>query len=361
MVLGVVLLIATTVAAVSENDNTAYIDLPSSSVDEVQQQQQQVNCPQLGDVVRSHVQAAFGADRLVTAGLLRIFFHDCFPQGCDASILLGNEFVGERRKNARETIANQGLQDGALQLIERIRQKVHEDSRCRASVSCADILALATRDAVNLAGGPKYEVPLGRRDSMGPAQDWQIGLLPKPFDSVGTQINSFRNRGFNENDLVALSGAHTVGHARCGAFSDRTNNPGNDGFAWHLKNMCAANKDWKQQLDGTPANFDNRYFNDLREKRGVLTSDVELAKDDSPVKWLVDGFARDENWFKWQFGESMKKLGNLNWRTQNVDGEIRTRSCFTTNSGSFFTTTHVDDLNTPTDDDDDEGLLAAAA
>ena len=43
-------------------------------------QLQQDPCPQVEDMVRSAVQAALRRNIQLTAGLLRIFFHDCFPQ-----------------------------------------------------------------------------------------------------------------------------------------------------------------------------------------------------------------------------------------------------------------------------------------
>jgi peroxidase len=38
------------------------------------------SCPQLETLVRSTVESALQQDVRLTAGLLRIFFHDCFPQ-----------------------------------------------------------------------------------------------------------------------------------------------------------------------------------------------------------------------------------------------------------------------------------------
>ena len=104
-------------------------------------QLQQDPCPQVEDMVRSAVQAALRRNIQLTAGLLRIFFHDCFPQGCDASVLLAGE---------RDVPPNGGsLQPEALQLIEDIRREVH--GKCGGpKVSCADILALAARDGTFL-------------------------------------------------------------------------------------------------------------------------------------------------------------------------------------------------------------------
>jgi peroxidase len=44
------------------------------------------SCPQLETLVRSTVESALQQDVRLTAGLLRIFFHDCFPQVRSRSI-----------------------------------------------------------------------------------------------------------------------------------------------------------------------------------------------------------------------------------------------------------------------------------
>lgn len=265
-------------------------------------------------------------------------------QGCDASILLGDgNSIGERRKGV---IANDGLQQGALQLIENIRSNAHAQSQqCRDTVSCADILALATAEAVRQAGGPEFSVPVGRLDSLAPASDGDMGKLPRPFDDLGELKRRFGGKQLSDVDLVALSGAHTVGRARCKTFRDRTNSP-KDNFAWGLRHFCSGpNSDERaHDLDATPVDFDNRYFVDLsrrkEERKGVLTSDVVLADDGSSLKWLVDLYARDQGRFFTDFGNSMRKLSLMSWRKPN-EGEIRKHGCFRTNSGRFDVPHHL--------------------
>ncbi|CAN1130199.1 Peroxidase 13 [Linum perenne] len=70
--------------------------------------------------------------------LLRLSFHDCFVEGYDGWILLNG---GERG-----AFGNQGL--GAFEVIEMAKER--QEDLCPGVVSCADIVALAVRDAVAL-------------------------------------------------------------------------------------------------------------------------------------------------------------------------------------------------------------------
>jgi peroxidase len=56
-------------------------------------------------------------------------------------------------------------------------------------------------------GGPGWEVPLGRRDSL-------TASLSAPNDTLPTIAAKFRNQGLDIVDLVALSGTHAVAGVR---------------------------------------------------------------------------------------------------------------------------------------------------
>ncbi|PVH36067.1 hypothetical protein PAHAL_7G347800 [Panicum hallii] len=307
-----------------------------------------LSCPDLHGMVHSAVAAARGQDVQVTAGLLRIFFHDCFPQGCDASILL------DGWNSEKKMIQNEGLQQRALDLIESIRDTVHK--RCGATVSCADILALATGYAVTLAGGPWISMPLGRRDSLEPAPFWAVNnSLPRPDADVNTLIDRFRSKGLGDHaDLVALSGAHTVGKARCKNFRDRISRP-NDDFTWRLAGFCGNDGNRQQNLDViTPDTFDNRYFVDLRNRQGVLTTDQGIAND-GRTSWLIKGFADNQAWFFGQFAQSMVKLSQMRGAG---GGEIR-GNCFRRNAGGI--NLHQTQTDAAAAGDDEATTLAASA
>nr|GEU89350.1 peroxidase 64-like [Tanacetum cinerariifolium] len=71
-------------------------------------------------------------------------------------------------------------------------------------VSCADILALAARDAVVLSGGPSWDVPKGRKDGRTSKSSETI-QLPAPTFNISQLQQSFAQRGLSLKDLVALS------------------------------------------------------------------------------------------------------------------------------------------------------------
>ncbi|KAK4390930.1 Peroxidase 12 [Sesamum angolense] len=119
------------------------------------------SCPKLESIVRKQLKKVFKNDIGQAAGLLRLHFHDCFVQGCDSSVLLDGSASGPSEQAAPPNLS---LRAEAFRIIDDLRRRVHD--KCGRVVSCADILALAARDAVFLSGGPDYEVPLGRRDSL---------------------------------------------------------------------------------------------------------------------------------------------------------------------------------------------------
>ncbi|XP_062227232.1 cationic peroxidase SPC4-like [Phragmites australis] len=278
------------------------------------------SCPSVEGIVRWHVTEALRRDVGIAAGLIRIFFHDCFPQGCDASLLLSGS------SSEQSELPNQTLRPEALKLIDDIRAAVH--SACGPKVSCADITTLATRDAVVASGGPFFEVPLGRRDGFAPASRDLVGTLPAPFSDVPTLIESFKNRSLDTADLVALSGAHTVGRGHCGSFSDRLPPNADDTidpvFRQKLAAKCANDPKGTvtQVLDvRTPNAFDNKYYFDLIAKQGLFKSDQGLMNHPA-TKRMATRFSLNQAAFFDQFSRSMVKMSQMDVLTGNA-GEIR--------------------------------------
>ncbi|WJX66314.1 peroxidase [Trifolium repens] len=276
-------------------------------------------CPNLENIVRNHLTKVLKSDNGQAPGLLRIFFHDCFVQGCDGSLLLdGNP--GER-----DQPPNAGMRTEALKTIDDIRALVHKE--CGRTVSCADITVLAAREAVFLSGGPNFPVPLGRKD----AKTFSNALtknLPQPFNKTSVTLKVFAAQNFDVTDVVALSGAHTFGRAHCGTFFNRLSpvDPTLDQtLAKNLKATCpSASSGNTANLDlRTPTVFDNKYYLDLMNKQGLFTSDQDLNID-SRTKGLVNDFAVNQNLFFEKFANAFIKVSQLNVTVGN-QGEIRAK------------------------------------
>ncbi|KAH9565659.1 hypothetical protein CY35_04G088100 [Sphagnum magellanicum] len=283
------------------------------------------SCPTAESLIHSATQAKWNVDRTITAGLLRISFHDCFVQGCDASNL-----IKSTPTNTAELDALPNLTLHGMDLIETAKAAVEE--ACPGIVSCADIISLATRDAVVTAGGEYYAVPTGRRDS-------RVSLassvnLPGPGFSVASAASAFQGRGLNITDMVTLLGAHTTGVAHCEFFSNRLYNFSGTGrndpsmapsLVESLKSVCpqaSTGLGHTTALDqGTEFDFDNSYYKQLEKNRGILQIDQELTYDHQTSR-IVKSLAGRGSRFGTSFGQAMVKMGNIGVLTGS-QGEIR--------------------------------------
>ncbi|CAA0831157.1 Peroxidase 12 [Striga hermonthica] len=173
-------------------------------------------------------------------GLLRLHFRDCFIQGCDGSVLLEGSASGPGEQQAP---SNLSLRAEAFRIIDDLRRRVPEE--CGRVVSCSDIVALAARDSVFLSGGPDYNLPLGRRDSLAFATtNDTLANLPSLSSNTTTLLDSLSGKNFTATDVVALSGGHTISISHCTSFTDRlypAEDPTMDQtFAWNLRSTCPA-------------------------------------------------------------------------------------------------------------------------
>uniref|UniRef100_A0A803NE62 peroxidase n=1 Tax=Chenopodium quinoa TaxID=63459 RepID=A0A803NE62_CHEQI len=103
------------------------------------------SCPNVEQIVYNTMKQAVSKEPRMGASILRLFFHDCFVNGCDASVLLDDTptFTGEKTAKAN---ANNSIR--GFEVIDAI--KCNLEAACPQTVSCADILALASRDGVRL-------------------------------------------------------------------------------------------------------------------------------------------------------------------------------------------------------------------
>ncbi|KAJ7944232.1 Peroxidase [Quillaja saponaria] len=294
------------------------------------------SCPKAQEIVKSVVAKAVAREARMAASLLRLSFHDCFVQGCDASLLLDSSGTinSEKRSNPNRNSAR------GFEVLDEIKSALEKE--CPHTVSCADILALAARDSTVLTGGPSWEVPLGRRDSRGASLSGSNNNIPAPNNTFQTILTKFKRQGLDIVDLVALSGSHTIGNSRCTSFRQRLYNQSGNGiadftldqsYASKLRTNCPRSGGDQNLffLDFvSPTKFDNNYFKNLLSSKGLLNSDQVLLTKNGVSAQLVKKYAENNELFFEQFAKSMVKMGNISPLTGSR-GEIR-KNCRKINS-----------------------------
>lgn len=199
--------------------------------------------------------------------------------------------------------ANAGLPTVALTLLGPISQKY-----CPGLISHADLWALAANVAVRVMGGPDMVTRFGRPDAKSHSDGVtsQEGRLPDGDKGVDHLRAIFHAKGFSDEEIVALSGAHTVGRCHLGR-------SGFDG-------------PWTEH----PLKFDNAYYKEMLTKsytsettsKGcpqhrhaasgtmMLVADVALLQDPQ-FKVHVQTYADDQAAFFADFTKAWKKLQEL--------------------------------------------------
>ncbi|KAJ0504103.1 putative peroxidase [Helianthus annuus] len=287
----------------------------------------QNTCPNVESIVKSAVTKKFRQTFVTAPATLRLFFHDCFVRGCDASVLLANANAEKDHPD------NLSLAGDGFDTVIKAKAALDSNPNCRNKVSCADILALATRDVIGLAGGPSYSVELGRRDGRVSTKNSVQQGLPQPHFKLDQLNSMFAKHGLSQTDMIALSGAHTLGFSHCSKFSKRIYNKKgidrtlNRRYALQLRQMCPLRVDPRIAINmdpTTPRTFDNAYFRNLQQGKGLFTSDQNLFTD-TRSRPTVNQFASSNNAFNQAFVTAITKLGRVGVLTGNK-GEIR-RDC----------------------------------
>lgn len=279
------------------------------------------SCPKALSTIRSAVTSAVSSEARMGASLLRLHFHDCFVNGCDASVLLDDtsSFTGEKTAGPNANSLR------GFNVIDTIKTNV--ENVCPGVVSCADILAVAARDSVVALGGPSWTVQLGRRDSTTASLSAANSNIPAPTLNLSALITAFSNKGFSAKEMVALSGSHTIGQARCTTFRGRLYSESNldSSLATSLKSNCPSSggDNNLSPLDETsPTSFDNSYFTNLVNQKGLLHSDQQLFSGGS-TNSQVNTYSTNSGTFLTDFANAMVKMGNLSPLTGS-NGQIRT-------------------------------------
>ncbi|XP_059073280.1 cationic peroxidase 1-like [Cryptomeria japonica] len=277
-------------------------------------------CPNVSSIVQAVVKQAISKESRMGASLLRLHFHDCFVNGCDGSILLDDSanITGEKTAGPNNNSVR------GFDVIDTIKSQV--EAICSGVVSCADIVAIAARDSVVVLGGPTWIVQLGRRDSLTANLAGANSNLPGPAFNLSGLISAFSAQGLSTKDMIALSGAHTIGQARCTTFRTHIYNDTNinSTFASSVQANCPFNggDNNLSPLDlKTPTTFDSDYYKNLISQKGLFHSDQELFNGGSADS-QVTTYANNQNTFFNDFAAAMVNMGNISPLTGS-SGQVR--------------------------------------
>ncbi|KAF7087314.1 hypothetical protein CFC21_090515 [Triticum aestivum] len=205
--------------------------------------------------------------------------------------------------------ANAGLTN-ALKLIQPIKDKY-------PGITYADLFQLASATAIEEAGGPKLPMKYGRVDIAAPEQCPPEGRLPDAGPRIPAEHlrEVFYRMGLDDKEIVALSGAHTLGRSR----------PDRSGWG---KPETKYTKDGPGEPGGQSwtaewLKFDNSYFKDIKEQRDqellVLPTDAALF-DDPSFKVYAEKYAEDQGAFFKDYAEAHAKLSNLGAKFDPPEG-----------------------------------------
>ncbi|KAH7677761.1 Class I peroxidase protein [Dioscorea alata] len=300
----------------------AYLLLLGSSSAQLSTNFYSSSCPNLCSTVKQVLQSAINKDKRMGASILRLFFHDCFTNGCDGSLLLDDtsSFTGEKTANANLNSAR------GFDVIDNIKTAV--EKACPGIVSCADILAIAARESVVLLGGPNWNVKLGRRDARTASKSVANNNIPQPTQNLSALISKFSAQGLSAKEMVALVGGHTIGQARCTSFRGHIYNDTDidSSFAKLRQANCprasGSGDNNLAPLDlQTPTAFDNNYFKNLVNKKGLLHSDQQMF-DGGSTDSQVRSYSSNQQAFFSDFVAAMIKMGDIKPLTGS-SGEIR--------------------------------------
>ncbi|XP_030485816.2 putative Peroxidase 48 [Cannabis sativa] len=299
------------------------------------------SCPKAERIVRTVVQHLHRVRPDVAPALLRLIFHDCFVQGCDASVLLD---PSDEIDSEKESLPNLTLR--GFDLIDIIKSKLEEE--CPGIVSCADVLVLAARDSVALSGGPFYPVYTGRRDSVAAYSNLARDVLPSPHDNISLLLHTFASRGFDEKETVSLFAAHSIGVIRCKFFKDRLYDfnrsqepdPSMDPELVPLlrtkchkrrsvsspeSQPCSCDFSTEEEpgilMNHEGSAFGIQYYHSILQGRGILYTDQQLMAAEATGNW-VRAYAADAFLFRRDFALTMMKLSDLRVLTAPT-GQIR--------------------------------------
>ncbi|KAL9275956.1 Peroxidase 56-like protein [Drosera capensis] len=295
------------------------------------------SCPEAEDIVRNVTAQYVMSNPSLAASLLRLTFHDCFVRGCDASVLLEPTAAN----NSTEKTYPPNLSLRGFEVIEAVKEQL--EAACPGIVSCADIVQLSGRDAVEVVYGPSWSVLTGRRDGTVSLASEAAEYLPSAYGNITSLKENFAAVGLSVKDLAVLSSAHTIGVSHCASFATRLYNYSGNGdtdpsldpnYAAFLMQKCPQNYDDQTEVNMdaiTPYKFDYKYFVGITQNKGLLESDAALVNDDETNSYLQSQVSTQGSTWVQDFAQSMANMYQLQVLTGN-EGEIRQKCGYVNSS-----------------------------
>lgn len=199
--------------------------------------------------------------------------------------------------------ANNGL-DSARALLDPIKQQYPE-------LSYSDLWTLAGVTAIEYMGGPSIKWRPGRSDVDETAPSLTDGRLPDGGKDQSHLRDIFYRMGFNDKEIVALSGAHSLG--RC-----HRENSGYEG-PWTRAPTTFSNEYFRELVENNWTVKDwtgKKQFEDPTGDLMMLPTDMALMVD--PVfRKYVEEYAKDEEAFFRDFSKAFEKLTELGVKNFN--------------------------------------------
>ncbi|EMS63444.1 Peroxidase 2 [Triticum urartu] len=229
-------------------------------------------CPQTEAIVKGVMMDAISQNPGNGAAMIRMLFHDCFVEGCDASVLLDpTPFSPTPEKLSAPN--NPSLR--GFELIDAIKDAL--EAACPSVVSCADIIAFSARDASCILSGGKvdFEVPSGRRDGTFSNASEPVKFLVPPTSNLRDLVDSFVVKGLDAEDLDVV----------------------------------------------TPNDLDRQYYNNVLSHTVLFTSDAALLTSEETARMVVDN-ANIPGWWEDRFEKAMVKMAGIEVKTGD-QGQIR--------------------------------------
>ncbi|CAB80104.1 putative peroxidase [Arabidopsis thaliana] len=276
------------------------------------------SCPTAEKIIAKAIRDIYNVTPSVAPPIIRLLFHDCFIEGCDASVLLDADEAHTSEKDASPNLSLKGFD-----VIDAVKSEL--ENVCPGVVSCADLLVLAAREAVLVVNFPSLTLSSGFAAAY---RDFAEHELPAPDATLSVILQRFSFRGFNERETVSLFGAHSIGITHCTFFKNRlynfsaTGKPDpelNPGFLQELKTKCPFSVS-----TSSPSAPPDIGLPPLMQNKGLMSSDQQLMGSEVTEMW-VRAYASDPLLFRREFAMSMMKLSSYNVLTGPL-GQVRT-SC----------------------------------